>query len=56
MKYAVICFVMILGIGFASCKNCKKCHTELLGVKSPAQEYCGDDLKKVEQTPGVVCE
>lgn len=57
MKYVVMfCFVVISAAGLVSCKNCKICHAEMLGVKSPPQEYCGDELKKIQQTPGVVCE
>ncbi|MFD1258107.1 hypothetical protein ACFQ3S_14965 [Mucilaginibacter terrae] len=41
---------------FTGCKECKKCHTEMLGMKSAPQEYCGDDLKKAEQVPGMVCD
>lgn len=40
----------------SSCKRCKKCHAEVFGVKSPAQELCGDQLEQAEKTAGMVCE
>ena len=40
----------------SSCKRCKKCHSELMGVKSPAYEMCGDQLEQAEKTPTMVCE
>ncbi|MBL7717978.1 MAG: hypothetical protein JNL72_04010 [Flavipsychrobacter sp.] len=49
-------FAFIAIASFDSCKSCKKCHGEIMGVKSPAQEYCGDDLKRIQEQPGIVCE
>jgi hypothetical protein len=28
----------------------------MMGIKSPEQELCGDELKNAEKTPGMVCE
>jgi hypothetical protein len=39
-----------------SCNNCEICNTEMMGIKSPEQELCGDELKNAEKTPGMVCE
>lgn len=48
-------FALVTLIGFSGCSDCKKCHAEALGINSPEQELCGDELKKAEQTPGMVC-
>lgn len=39
-----------------SCKNCATCHAEIMGVASPSQELCGDELKQAKKTAGMVCE
>lgn len=52
---AVLCLSLIAAISGCGPK-CAKCHAEVLGIKSPDQEYCGDDLKKVKEQPGVVCD
>lgn len=35
--------------------DCKKCHAEVLGVATPAQELCGEQLEQALKTPGMVC-
>jgi len=53
LYYCVACIAIA---GFASCSNCGQCHTEVMGVKSPSQKLCGDDLKRAQQMPGMICE
>jgi len=48
-------FAIVSLVGFSGCNDCKTCHTELMGIKGPEQEVCGDELKTVEKTPGMVC-
>jgi len=52
---ALLCASLIVSI--TSCgPKCKQCHVELMGQKSPEQELCGDELKRVEDTGAMVCE
>jgi len=48
-------FALLSIVGFSSCSNCKKCHAEMLGVKGPEQEFCGEELKTAQNTAGMVC-
>ncbi len=50
-------FILLLCVtGFASCEpDCKKCYTELMGVKTPEKEYCGEQLKQIEKTQSMIC-
>ncbi|HTN45328.1 MAG TPA: hypothetical protein VL098_03210 [Flavipsychrobacter sp.] len=41
---------------FGSCKNCAKCHADVMGIKGPEQEICGDQLEQAKKTPGMICE
>lgn len=55
--YGLLAAAMVTS--FSRCSDCKKCHAEAgLGgasIQTPEQELCGDDLKKAEKTPGMVC-
>lgn len=52
-------FSLLLSSSMISCTKCKKCHAEVgmggISVNSPEKEFCGDELKKAEETPGMVC-
>lgn len=54
--FVLLAVCLALSAGFSSCKNCKQCHAEMLGVKSPPQEYCGEQLEQVRKVTGMVCE
>lgn len=46
-----------LAIATTSCgPKCKTCRAQVMGVTGPAQEVCGDELKRIEGTTGVTCE
>ncbi len=47
---------VVFVLGMTSCKKCKTCYTEVMGIKSPEQKYCGDELKQIEKVPGITCE
>ncbi len=54
LLFAIISFGVCL---FLSCgETCKNCHAEVMGVKSPPQKVCGEQLKEVEKVAGMVCE
>lgn len=58
MKQAIIfCLLACIGISsFTSCNNCKECRASAMGVESPSQKLCGDDLKRAQENPGIICE
>lgn len=58
MKRLIYLFLVSFILSAASsCKRCKKCHAQtVLGTKTPAQEYCGEQLEAVEKNPVFVCE
>lgn len=61
MKQKLLLFSCALAaviiVAFSSCgPKCKKCHTEVMGISSPAQELCGEQLEQAMKTPGVKCE
>lgn len=57
MKKLITAGLFVATFIVASCgPKCKKCAAEVMGVKGPAQELCGEDLKRAEKTPGVTCE
>jgi len=35
--------------------KCKTCHAEVMGVKTPEKELCGEELQKAEETTGIIC-
>lgn len=58
MQKQILVFAIVLTTlaGIASCgAKCKTCQADVMGVKSPEQELCGDQLKQAEKTPGMVC-
>ncbi len=56
MKKLITAGLFIATFIVASCgPKCKKCAAEVMGLKGPAQELCGEDLKRAEKTPGVTC-
>ena len=57
-KRNIFLITIIIGItAFTSCGlKCAKCHVDIMGVKTPDKEYCGDSLKRVKELPNVVCD
>lgn len=52
---AVVSGLLLLAV--SSCgPKCKMCHAEMMGFQTPKQEYCGDQLKQVEQSGTMSCE
>lgn len=48
------CLLLII---VSSCgPKCKMCHAEFMGVQTPKQEYCGDQLEYVEKSGTMSCE
>jgi hypothetical protein len=58
MKQIVLICALLLGALTLNtgCNRCQQCHGEMLGVKGPSQEYCGEQLEQAKTTPGMVCE
>jgi hypothetical protein len=59
MKRNLLVFISLLLLSslMSACgPECKKCSAEVLGLKGPERELCGEELKKAEQTPGVTCQ
>lgn len=57
MKQIIGCMIAVIALTqLTACKNCAQCHSQIMGVSSPAQEYCGDELEKVKTLPTMVCE
>lgn len=58
MKRNILLLAFIICIAaFSSCgPKCAKCHVDVMGIKSPEKEYCGDSLKRVKELPNVVCD
>lgn len=53
----IVSLLTIFAAGITSCgKKCKTCHATIMGVEGPAQELCGDDLKKAEKSGAITCE
>lgn len=53
-------FSIFLATTISACgEKCKVCRAEVTvgsaSVSTAGQELCGDDLKKAESTPGMVC-
>lgn len=53
----VVAVAFMAALTFTSCKKCKDCSQDVTGgtVDTPPEEYCGDDLKEKEATPGWTC-
>ena len=59
MKRVLLLVIAIFSFAFtfSSCgPKCKKCHMDLMGVKTPEQEMCGDQLEQAKKTTGMICE
>lgn len=55
-RSAFLLSVFAVMVSIQSCgPKCKQCHTEVLGMKTPATELCGDQLKQAEKTQGMIC-
>ena len=51
MKKLVLFAVVLAAVSFSSCSKCKTCSIQSAGVTvpgSPEEEYCGDELEKIE--------
>ena len=48
MKKVGILLVVMAFIGFNSCEKCAECHYDMGGTEVELGEYCGDDLKAIE--------
>jgi hypothetical protein len=54
MKKVGILFGAVALLSFNSCTKCHDCHYDLGGSEVELGEYCGDDLKSIEETGIVV--
>lgn len=54
MKKIAILFGAVALLSFNSCKKCHECHYDFNGTEIELGEYCGDDLKALEESGVVV--
>lgn len=53
---SIVILAIAATVTVTSCgPKCKQCHAEVLGVASPDQKFCGEELERALKVPGMVC-